>query len=79
MVPSFLEMIHLELCEHQSWDVAYEEVPCMDDARNPPKDPESNIYPDICFNVQVRGQCMRLDENVSSIQYLHGIRSLIKM
>ena len=79
MVPSFLEMIHLELCEHQSWDAVNKEVPCMDDARNPPKDPESNVYPDVCSNVQVRGQCMRLNENVSSIQYLHGIRSLITM
>ena len=58
MVLLFLEMTHLNLCEQQSWDTAEEEVPCMDDAGEPPKDPKHKVYPDTCFNVQVRGQCM---------------------
>jgi hypothetical protein len=49
----------------------------MDDAGEPPKDPEKEVYPDICYDVQVRGRCVRLYENVSSLQYLHGIPSLI--
>ena len=49
----------------------------MDDAGEPPKDPKSDVYPDICSDVQVRGRCVRLYENVSSLQYLHGTPSLI--
>ena len=62
MVLLFLEMTHLNLCEQRSRDTAEEEVPCMDDAGEPPEDPEREVYPDTCSDVQVRGQCVHWDE-----------------
>jgi hypothetical protein len=47
------------------------EVPCVDDAGDPPKKPESNVYPNICSNVRVRSHSVRLDEDVSSLPALH--------
>jgi hypothetical protein len=46
------------------------EVPCVDDAGNPPEKPESNVYPNICSNVRVRGHMhsMRLNEDVPALQ-----------
>ena len=49
-------------------------VPCMDDAGDPPKNPESKIYPDICSNARVRAQSVWM--NISR-RHLHGIPSLI--
>lgn len=39
----------------------------MDDAGNPPEKPESNVYPNICSNVRVRGHSVRLDEDVPAL------------
>jgi hypothetical protein len=46
------------------------EVPCVDDAGNPPENPESNIYPDICSIVRVRTRIVPLNEN-DSLPALH--------
>ena len=43
------------------------EVPCVDDAGNPPEKPESNVYPNICSNVRVRGPSVRFDEDVPAL------------
>lgn len=42
-------------------------VPCVDDAGDPSEKPESNVYPNICSKVRVRGRGMRLDEGVPAV------------
>jgi hypothetical protein len=42
----------------------------VDDAGNPPENPESNIYPDICSIVRVRTRIVPLNEN-DSLPALH--------
>jgi len=46
------------------------EVPCMNDARNPPENPESNVYPNICLKVR-RLSVGLLDEDVTSLPGVH--------
>ncbi len=43
----------------------------MDDTGNPPKNPESYVYPDICSNVLVRRHGMRSYE-IMSLPAVHA-------
>jgi hypothetical protein len=51
----------------QEYNQRRKEVPCVDDAGDPPEKPESNVYPNICSNVRVRGHSVRLGEDIPAL------------